>query len=297
MPKIAYHPPRETSGSALPSEGLWVVDYYKIVQRSVAALNPDTEATRQALYERARAALAQQLCLKKPPVPNDIIRAELSALEEAIQKVESEAWSKRYEIKDRKETLGAEYARSKRTAALHLVWSALLLAAGGAYFILWMQSSDSDSIAAPLVLLSVFALPAAFVFIFVIYPILSPLLQVLRWLNEKLLQRLVGGEIIANATGATALSAALCAIGAREEPDLFSWWAAGWCWLGCVFLLTLDPGIVNSLRSWLRRVQRSKALPTESRKTPDNQRALPTAIDQEAQTPLTPKEAPKSVAA
>ena len=38
-----------------------MVDYYKIVQRFVAALNPDTEAARQALYERARAALAKQL--------------------------------------------------------------------------------------------------------------------------------------------------------------------------------------------------------------------------------------------
>jgi len=272
-----------------------VVDYYKIVQRSVAALNPDTEATRQALYERARAALAKQLCLRNPPVPNDSIRTELSALEEAIRKVEREAWSKRYEIKDRKETL--EYARPKRGAALHFVWSALLLTAGVAYFILWMRSSDSGSIAASLVLVSVFALPAAFVFIFIIYPILSPLLRVLRWLNKKLLQRLVGGEIIANATGATALSAALCVIGAREAPSFFSWWAAGWCWIGCVFLLTLDPDIVDALRSALRRVQRSKALPAESRKTPDNQEVSPIAIDQEAQTPLTPKEAPKSAAA
>ena len=272
-----------------------MVDYYKIVQRSVAALNPDTEATRQALYERARAALAKQLCLRNPPVPNDSIRTELSALEEAIRKVEREASSKRYEIKDRKETL--EYARPKRGAALHFVWSALLLVAGVAYFILWMRSSDSGSIAASLVLVSVFALPAAFVFIFIIYPILSPLLRVLRWLNKKLLQRLVGGEIIANATGATVLSAALSAIGAWKAPDLFSWWAAGWCWIGCVFLLTLDPGVVNGLRSWLRRVQRSKAKPAQVPKSLDNQAILPTAIDQEAQAPLTSKEAPKSVTA
>ena len=273
-----------------------MVDYYKIVQRFVAALNPDTEAARQALYERARAALAKQLCLQNPPAPNNSIRAEFAALEEAIKRVESEAWSKRYEIKDKKQR-GKDPATPKRTAVLRAGSSALLLAAGIAYFALWMRSSDSDSLTASLVLLLVFALPAVFVFIFVVYPILSPLLRVLRWLNKKLMRRVVGGEIIANATGATALSAALCAIGARQATGLFSWWAAGWCWIGCVFLLTLDPGIVDGLRSWLRRVQRSKALPAESRKTPDNQGVLPTVIDQESQTPLSPKEAPKSVAA
>jgi len=273
-----------------------VVDYYKIVQRFVAALNPDTEAARQALYERARAALAKQLCLQNPPAPNNSIRAEFAALEEAIKRVESEAWSNRYEIKEKRQG-SKDRATPKRMAVFSAVSSVLLLAAGIAYFLLWMGSSDSDSLTASLVLLVVFALPAGFVFIFVVYPVLSPLLRVLRWLNKKLLQRLVGGEIIANTTGATALSAALCAIVAQEAPSLFSWWAAGWCWIGCVFLLTLDPGTVDNLRSLLRRVQRSKALPAESRKTPNNQGVLPGAIDPEAQTPLAPKEAPKSVAA
>ena len=276
-----------------------MVDYYKIVQRFVAELNPDTEAARQALYERARAGLAKQLCLRSPLLSNDSIRTELSALEDAIKKVESEAWSKRYEIKDKKKALssGKERASPRRNTVFHFASPALLLAAGIAYFMLWMRSSDSDSIAASVVLLLVFALPAAIVFIFVIYPILSPLLRVLRWLNKKLLQPLVGGEIIANATGATLLSAALCAIGASQAPDLFSWWAAGWCWIGCVFLLTLDPDVINGLRSWLRRVQRSKAKPAEVPKALDNQAVLPTAINQEAQTPLAPEEAPKSVAA
>jgi hypothetical protein len=276
-----------------------MIDYYKIVQRSVAALNPDTEATRQALYERARASLAKYLCRKNPLVPNDSIRAELSALEEAIKKVESEAWSKRYEIKDRKETLGAdkESVRSKWTTAFRYASSGILLAAGIAYFILWMRFSDSGSIATSLVLLSVFALPAVFVFIFVVYPIVSPLLRLLRWLNKKVLQRLVGGEIIANVTGATILSAALCAVCASQVPSFFSWWAAGWCWIACAFLLTLDPAIVGNLRSWLRRVQRSKAAPTKTRETPGNEEISLTANDPKAQRPLTPEEAPKNVAA
>jgi hypothetical protein len=274
-----------------------MVDYYKVVQRSVAALNHDTEAARQALYERARAALAKQLCLKTPPVPNDSIRAELAALEDAIKKVESEAWSKRYEIKDKKEAAGAdkERARPTRSAAFHFVWSAFLLAAGVAYFILWMRLSDSGSLATALVLLSVFALPAAFVFIFAIYPILSPLLQLLRWFNKKSLQRLLGG-VLANAAGATLLSAVLCAIGAFSAPRMFSWWTAGWCWLGCVFLLTLDPGVIDSLRAWLSRVQSRKTTPPEGRETPVNAGTSETRIDQQAQGALTQKEALKSVA-
>lgn len=276
-----------------------MVDYYKIVQRSVAALNPDTEATRQALYERARAALAKQLCLQNPPVPNDNIRAELSALEEALKKVESEAWSKRYEIKDKKEVAGADKERAgpKRNAVFRFAPTVLLLAAGTAYFVLWMRYSDSVSISAALVLVSVFALPAAFIFIFVIYPILSPLLWVLRWLNKKLLQRLTGGEIIANATGATVLSGAISAVGASQTPNLFSWWAAGWCWLACVFLLTLDPGAVADLRSWLRRLQHRKPAPAEGGKTLGNEGASLTATDPQVQAPSTTEEAPKSAAA
>jgi hypothetical protein len=245
-----------------------MVDYYKIVQRSVAVLNPDTEATRQALYERARAALAKQLCLKTPPLPNDRIRAELAALEDAIKQIESEAWSERYEIKDKKEAGGAEKerARPRRSATSHFIWSGLLVAAGAAYFVFWMYSSGYAGITA-LVLLLAFGFPAAVVFVFAIYPILSPLLRLLRWINKKSLKRLGGGEITANTAGATVLSAALCGIGAFEVPDLFSWWAAGWCWLGPVFLLTLDPGTVAAVRAWLSRM-RAKAPPAASSKRP-----------------------------
>jgi hypothetical protein len=274
-----------------------MVDYYKIVQRSVAALNPDTEATRQALYERARAALAKQLCLKTPPLPNDRIRAELAALEDAIKQVESEAWSNQYEIKDKKESAGGdtERTRPKRNAALRIIWSALLLAAGAAYFIFWMRSSGYRSITAG-VLLLVFALPAAFVFVFAIYPILSPLLWLLRWIKKKSLQRLVGGEMAANAVGATLVSAALCTIGAIEAPRAFSWWAAGWCWMACLFLLTLDPGMVATLRAWLSSLQRRKEAPPEDRKMPVNEGISAVGVDQQAQGAFPEKEALKSVA-
>jgi hypothetical protein len=263
-----------------------MVDYYKVVQRSIAALNPDTEAARQALYERARAALAKQLCRKTPPVPNDSIRAELAALEEAIKQVEGEAWSKRYEIKDKKDAAGTDEERSSpaRNAAFRFVWPAFLLAAGVAYFIVWMRVSGSGSLATALVFLLLFALPAAFVFIFAIYPILSPLLWLLRWLSKKSLQRFIGGEVLANAAGATLLSAVLCAIGAFSAPDSFSWWAAGWCWMGCVFLLTLDPGIAGSVRAWLGSV-RSKGAPAEGPKRPSIKGFLPWGANRKVSPP------------
>jgi hypothetical protein len=237
-----------------------MVDYYKIVQRFVAALNPDTEATRQALYERARAALAKQLLLQNPPVPNESVRAEFAALEDAIKKTESEAWSRQYEIKDKKEAAGAkEGSGSSRSATVRFIWPAFLLVAGADYFVYWMRVSVSASTTTALVLLLLFALPAVFIFIFAIYPILLPLLRLLRWINKKSLRRLGGGEITANAAGATVLTAILCAICAFAVPHLFSWWAAGWCWFSCVVLLTLDPGVVAGLRTWLRGWQRSKA--------------------------------------
>jgi hypothetical protein len=275
-----------------------MVDYYKIVQRFVAELNPDTEATRQALYERARAALAKQLVRKDPPAPGDSIRAEFAALEGAIKKIEDEARNGRHEIKGKKKpvTVDSKRVSPTRSTVFHSIASALLLVAGFAYFVLWMRFSVSSSIATALVLLLVFALPAAFVFVFAIYPILYPLLWLLRWINKKSLQRLVGGETAANAAGATVLSAALCTIGAFEAPGLFSWWAAGCCWMGCVFLLTLDPGIVVTLRAWLSSLPRRKAAPAEGVKTPGNEGISPLGIDQEAQGASTQKGELKNVA-
>jgi hypothetical protein len=261
-----------------------MVDYYKIVERFVAELKPDTEATRQALYERARAALAKQLVLKDPPAPRDSIRTEFAALEAAIKKIEGETRSGRYEIKGKKKPVTADSKRVSPTrgAAFNSIASALLLAAGFAYFVLWIHFSVSSSITTALVLLLLLAPPAAFVFVFAIYPILLPLPRLLRWINKKTLQRLVGGETVANAAGATVLGAALCAIGAFQVPLWFSWWAAGWCWIGCVFLLTLDPGIVATLRAWLRSLQPRKAAPAEGGKTPGNEGISRPGIDQEA---------------
>jgi hypothetical protein len=110
------------------------------------------------------------------------------------------------------------------------------------------------------------------------------------------LQRLVGGEMAANAAGATLVSAALCTIGAIEAPRAFSWWAAGWCWMACLFLLTLDPGMVATLRAWLSSLQRRKEATPEDRKTPVNEGVSAVGVDQQPQEAFSEKEALKSVA-
>jgi hypothetical protein len=63
-------------------------DYYPLIARAVAALSHDTREQRDALYERARQALLQQLQSVQPPFSGGEIAAELWALDQAIAQVE-----------------------------------------------------------------------------------------------------------------------------------------------------------------------------------------------------------------
>lgn len=69
-----------------------MADYYPLVARAVAALDPNAPGeSRRALYERARSALIAQLRSVQPPLKEvEVVRERLS-LEEAIRRVESEA--------------------------------------------------------------------------------------------------------------------------------------------------------------------------------------------------------------
>ncbi len=70
-----------------------MADYYPLIARAVAALDPasSTGESRRALYERARSALIAQLRSVDPPLTESEITRERLALEEAVRKVESEA--------------------------------------------------------------------------------------------------------------------------------------------------------------------------------------------------------------
>ena len=69
-----------------------MADYYPLIARAIAGLDPSAPGeSRRALYERARAALIQQLRSVDPPLSESEITRERLALEEAVRKVESEA--------------------------------------------------------------------------------------------------------------------------------------------------------------------------------------------------------------
>lgn len=63
-------------------------DYFPPIQRAVQGLSPNTQDTRSALYEKARAALLRQLNSADPALTPGQISRERSLLEEAIRRVE-----------------------------------------------------------------------------------------------------------------------------------------------------------------------------------------------------------------
>lgn len=67
-----------------------MADYYSLISRAIAALPQSTLDARQAVYERARKALNNQLRNIQPPVAEADINAESRALEEAITRLELE---------------------------------------------------------------------------------------------------------------------------------------------------------------------------------------------------------------
>jgi hypothetical protein len=68
-----------------------MADYYPLISRAVSGLDKNTGENRRVLYERARAALVNQLRGVEPALEEADITRERLALEEAIRKVEAEA--------------------------------------------------------------------------------------------------------------------------------------------------------------------------------------------------------------
>src|SRR4051794_1780590 len=69
-----------------------MANYHPLIAKAVAGLESNTREGRRLLYERARAALVQQLRkMDDPPLTEVEITRERLALEEAIRKVEMEA--------------------------------------------------------------------------------------------------------------------------------------------------------------------------------------------------------------
>jgi len=64
-----------------------MADYYPVISRAIAALDNKSSEARRAVYDRARAALANQLQKVNPPFA---FEHERLALEDAINKVEAD---------------------------------------------------------------------------------------------------------------------------------------------------------------------------------------------------------------
>jgi hypothetical protein len=67
-----------------------MADYYSLLARAIGAIPQSTPEARQAVYERARKALFNQLRNIQPPVAEADIAAEGRALDEAIARLEAE---------------------------------------------------------------------------------------------------------------------------------------------------------------------------------------------------------------
>jgi hypothetical protein len=67
-----------------------MADYYPLIAKAVAALDPNTPEARQAIYERARTALTRQLASMDPPPPGDVIDREIGALDAVVARLEGE---------------------------------------------------------------------------------------------------------------------------------------------------------------------------------------------------------------
>ncbi|MEA2759689.1 MAG: hypothetical protein QOH65_2302 [Methylobacteriaceae bacterium] len=67
-----------------------MADYYPLLAKAVAAQAQSDPARRRAIYERARTALLGQLRAIQPPIPEPDVERESQALDDAVNRLESE---------------------------------------------------------------------------------------------------------------------------------------------------------------------------------------------------------------
>src|SRR5271155_5221876 len=87
-------------------------DYFSLMPRAVAGLDSRSRHSRQALYDRARAALVTQFSKLEPAPAESDIKRERQGLEQAIRKVEAE-WLRPAEQAMNDAKIIADYAAFK----------------------------------------------------------------------------------------------------------------------------------------------------------------------------------------
>ena len=68
-----------------------MAEYYTVLRRAIAGIDPNLPETRRAVYDKARNALIGQLKAVDPPLTTAEISRQRLELEEAIRRVEREA--------------------------------------------------------------------------------------------------------------------------------------------------------------------------------------------------------------
>jgi len=68
-----------------------MAEYYTVLRRAIAGIDPNVPETRRAVYDKARNALIGQLKAVDPPLTTAEISRQRLELEEAIRRVEREA--------------------------------------------------------------------------------------------------------------------------------------------------------------------------------------------------------------
>jgi lipoprotein-anchoring transpeptidase ErfK/SrfK len=132
-----------------------MVDYFPLIARAVAALDPNTREQRHVLYDRARKTLIDKLRVNDPTLAHTDLRAERAALEAAIQRVESDAV--RHTVSEQPNPVRETYDASEtgyrdrpplkdnrmRRRLIAGVFAALLIFAVGAAFSFWPRILSS----------------------------------------------------------------------------------------------------------------------------------------------------------
>jgi lipoprotein-anchoring transpeptidase ErfK/SrfK len=89
-----------------------MADYFPILSRAVASLDPNTREHRQALYDRARKTLTEKL--SDPNLAHADLKAESAALEAAINRVEMEVVRGAEPARPRPPQMGAQHPTPPR---------------------------------------------------------------------------------------------------------------------------------------------------------------------------------------
>ena len=127
-----------------------MVDYVQLIGRAVAKLNPNTREQRQELYERARKTLADKLRVNDPILLHTDLRAEQTALEAAILRVERDAVSRAappqprptYERYDYRGRPPLKDSRKRLRIVAGTFGVALILIVGATAYSFWPRSLD-----------------------------------------------------------------------------------------------------------------------------------------------------------